>query len=181
MLTRITDASCPQDPTSYAYRCMHSEVIVDRYISAQENFHMLENFALVTCSRSFIKLNVGRHMFHRISHDSIDCLSGSSFIDSYLQHPPNLDHFYLIGLAQQWSYNHACKREEWKKRNVPAIVHVYPHFTSIPAKYSNAFLDFCWSEFLLYNPFHSFTKDIGLPSHVIFSNWENIRNTYNFP
>ena len=45
-------------------------------------------------------------------------------------------------------------------------------------KDSNAFLEFCWSELLLYNPFHSFVEDIGLTSHAILSNWENIRNTY---
>ena len=45
-------------------------------------------------------------------------------------------------------------------------------------KDSNAFLDFFWSELLLYKPFRSLVEDIGLTSHVILSNWENIINTY---
>ena len=125
MLTRIIAASCPQDPASYAYHRLHLEAIVDRDISAQETCHMLQKLPLVTCNRSFIKLNVGRHIFRRISPDSSDCLSGSSFIDAYLQRLPTLDHFFLINLAQQWSYNHACIRGKWKKRTVPAIFHVW--------------------------------------------------------
>ena len=82
MLTRIIVALCPQDPTSYAYCRLHSEGIVDRDISAQEIFHMLQKFPLVTCGQSFIKLNVGFHIFRHISPDSIDCLFGSSFIDA---------------------------------------------------------------------------------------------------
>lgn len=178
MLTRITATSCPLDPASYAYCHLHLEAIVDRDISAQLTCHILQKLPLVTCSRSFTKLNVGRQIFCRVSLDSVDCLFGCSFIDAYLQHPLTLDLFCLLDLAQQWSYNQGRKTKKWKKRIVPAIVHVWLRFTSILAKDSNAFLEFCWSELLLYKPFCSFTKNIDVTKHDILSNWECIRNTY---
>ena len=101
---------------------------------------MLQKLPLVTCSRTFIKLNVGRQIFRRVSTDSIDCLSGSIFIDAYLQRPLALEHFSLINLSQQWSYNKARKNEKWKKRIVTAIVHVWPRFSSIPSEYSDSCL-----------------------------------------
>jgi hypothetical protein len=91
MLTRIASTSNIDDPASTAYRRLHSEAIVDRDISAQETFHMLQKLPLVTCSRTFTKLNVGRQIFRRISYDFPNCLSGSTFIDAYLIRPVFLD------------------------------------------------------------------------------------------
>ena len=124
MLTRIIVASCPQDPVSYAYHRLNLEAIVDRDISAQETCHMLQKLPLVTCSRSFTKLIVGHQIFHRVSLESINYLCGFRFIGAYLQQPPTLDPFYLVDLAQQWSYNQGHKIEKWKKITIPTIVHV---------------------------------------------------------
>ena len=85
MLTRIATATRPKDPTSYAYQRLLLEAIVDRDISAQETCHMLQKLPLVTCSRTFIKLNVGRQIFRHVSTESTDYLSGYIFIDAYLQ------------------------------------------------------------------------------------------------
>lgn len=65
-----------------------------------------------------------------------------------------------------------------RKKHIPTIVHVWPLFTGIPNKDSNAFVDFCWSELLLYKPFHSLSKDIDLSKEDILANWESIRNGY---
>ena len=72
MLTRIATTTCLEDPTSYSYRSLLSEAIVDRDISAQETCHMLQKLPLVTCNRTFIKLNVGHQIFRRVSTNSID-------------------------------------------------------------------------------------------------------------
>ena len=152
--------SSPQGLASYVYHHLHSKAIVDRDINVEETCHMLQKLPLVTYCRAFTKLNIGRQIFCCVSLDSDDCLYGSSFIDEYLQCPQTIEFFCLIDLAQQWSYNQGCKTEKWKKRIALAIIHVWPHFTSIPTKDSNAFLDFCWIELLLYKSFRSFNKDI---------------------
>jgi hypothetical protein len=84
----------------------------------------------------------------------------------------------LIDLTKHWTYNQARKNEKWKKRHIPTIVHVWPLFTTIPNKDSNTFVEFCWSELLLYKPFRSFSEDIGLSKEDILANWESIRNDY---
>ena len=139
---------------------------------------MLQKLPLVTCSRTFIKLNVGLQLFRRLSTDSSDFLYGSNFINSYLQLPLALENFSFINLAQQWSYNKARKNEKWKKITITTIVHVWPRFPSIPSEYSDSYVDFCWSELILYKPFHSFNKNIGLTKTTIIQNSEPIRNTY---
>lgn len=123
---------------------------------------MLQKFPLVTCSRTFTKLNVGRKIFHRISCDLPNCLSGSTFIYAYLIRPVFLNPVCLFDLAKHWTYNQGRKNEKWKKRNIPTIVYVWPLFTTIPNKDSDNFVEFCWIELLLYKPFCSFSEDIGL-------------------
>ena len=51
-------------------------------------------------------------------------------------------------------------------------------FPSIPSEDSDSYVDFCWSELLLYNPFCSFNENIGLTKTTIIQNWEAIHNTY---
>ena len=88
MLTRITDTLSPTYPASFAYRDLHTKAIVDLDIGAQETCHMLQKPPLVGCSRLFMTLNVGHHIFHRVSKDPSDCLSVSTFIDAYVTRPP---------------------------------------------------------------------------------------------
>ena len=53
--------------------------------------------------------------------------------------------------------------------------HILPQFhPKIPMHFLTSIGMNCF----LYKTFRSFTRDIGLTSHVILSNWENIRNTY---
>ena len=51
---------------------------------------------------------------------------------------------------------------------------VYPRFVSIPPCVSDNFVDFYFSELLLYKPFHEITVDIGEDSNAIISNWESL-------
>ena len=84
----------------------------------------------------------------------------------------------MIDLAKSWTYNQARKKEKWKKRHLPAILHVWPLFTTILNKDSNSFVEFCWSELLVYKPLCSFSEDIGLSKEEITANWEIIKNDY---
>jgi hypothetical protein len=115
--------------------------IVDCDISAQETFHMHQKLPLVTRSHTFTKLNVGRQIFRRISYDFPNCLYGSTFINAYLIHHVFLNPLCLFDLTKH--YNQARKNEKWKKRNIPAIFHVWPLFTTIPNKYSDNYFEFC--------------------------------------
>ena len=58
------------------------------------------------------------------------------------------------------------------------IVKFFPQFTSIPPFDSSTFEPFCWSELLLYKPFHSIPRDIGTTSCEIVSHWHHIKGTY---
>jgi hypothetical protein len=80
ILTRITDTLSPKDPASFSYRSFHTESIVDRDIGTHETYHMLQKLPLVTCSCLFMTLNVGRHIFRRVSKYPSDCLSLPSLI-----------------------------------------------------------------------------------------------------
>jgi hypothetical protein len=162
MLTRIAATSHPDDPASNAYQCLHSKSIVELDISARETCHMLQKLSLVTCNHTFTKLNVVCQIFCRVSHDLSNYLSSSNFTDTYLIHLVLLEPICMIDLRKHWTYNQAWKNEKWKKRQIPTIFHVWPLFTTIPNKESNTVVEFCWSELLLYKPFRSFSKDIGI-------------------
>ena len=58
------------------------------------------------------------------------------------------------------------------------ILRVFPQFTSIPPFDSSTFEPFCWSELLLYKPFHSIRQDIGTTASKIISHWHHIKGTY---
>jgi hypothetical protein len=176
MLTRIESTSNIDDPVSTTYHNLHLEAIVDRDISAQETFHMHQKLPHVTCSHTFTKLNVGRKIFRRISYDLPNCLYGSTFIDAYLIRQVFFDPVCVFDLTKH--YNQARKNEKWKKRNIPAIVHVWPLFTTIPNKYSDKFFEFYCSDLILYKPLHSFSEDIGLSNEDIVSTSETIRDHY---
>jgi ATP-dependent DNA helicase PIF1 len=178
MLTRITDTLSPTDPASFAYRRLHTKAIVDRDIGTQETCHMLQKLPLVTCSRLFMTLNVGHHIFRRVSKDPSDCLSVSTFIDAYVTRPPCLQPLPLIEIAKYWSYSRHRKSNPWRRRSSPVIVLIWPRFTVIPTPDSKSFEEFCWSELLLYKPFSNFATDIGLSRDTIIHNWQNIKGTY---
>ena len=55
-----------------------------------------------------------------------------------------------------------------------AIVRVFPRFTNIPSRNSQKWIDFCWSELLLYKPFCNIQRDIGIDDTTIVSNWESL-------
>jgi hypothetical protein len=69
MLTRITDTLHLIDPASASYRCLLTSDIVERDIGTQETCHMLQKLPIVTCSHLFITLNVGCHIFRRVSQE----------------------------------------------------------------------------------------------------------------
>lgn len=87
----------------------------------------------------------------------------------YLTHSIFLDVMYLLDLAKGCTYNQEQKYEKSKKRHIPTVVHVWPLFTKIPNKNSNAFVELCWSEILLYKPLCSFSKGIDLSKKRNFS------------
>ena len=58
-------------------------------------------------------------------------------------------------------------------RNNAAIVRVFPRFSSAPDRENDKFVEFCWSELVLYKPFHDFHQDIGMTSDDIVQNWDN--------
>ena len=61
-----------------------------------------------------------------------------------------------------------------KRRNA-SIVRVFPTFNSIPDKNDEKFVEFCWSELVLYKTFHDFRRDIGHTSNEILQNWKNLQ------
>ena len=58
-------------------------------------------------------------------------------------------------------------------RNNAAIVRVFSRFSSAPARENDKFVEFCWSELVLYKPFRDFHQDIGMTSDDIVQNWDN--------
>lgn len=60
MLKRITYASDLEDKALLAYQKLMMGIIVDHDIGAQETCRMFQNLPLISCSWSFVYLNVGR-------------------------------------------------------------------------------------------------------------------------
>jgi ATP-dependent DNA helicase PIF1 len=175
MLTRISNSSASEDPALSAYRRFLVETLVDRDIGAQETCHMLLKLPLVLCSRKFVSLNVGRKVFRKFPKDPHQFSSPNSFVQTYQQRPSFIEHLCLIEATRSWTFDAKCKKEQWKPRDVHAIVRVWPRFYSIPDEASEDFQTFCWTEFLLYKPFRNIPLDIGLSDDTVIENWRNFR------
>ena len=138
---------------------------------------MLQKVPLVLCSRHFFSLNVSQTMFCRVSNDTNNTPATPPFIFAYMQRPISLEHLTLLEAACSWSFSPNRKKNPWKQNLCDKIVKVYPHFTSIPPSDSSSFEPFCWSEILLYKPFHSIHQDIGTINSRIISHWHHIKGT----
>jgi len=170
MLTRISNYFASEDHALCAYRRFLAETVVERDIGAQETCHMLLKLPLVVCSRQFVSLNVGRKVFRKISRDGLHCSSENTFVQNYQKRPSFLDHLSLIETARSWTYESSRKKDPWRPRDAHAIVRVWPRFYSIPGEDSEEFETFCWSELLLYKPFHDISTEIGLSTEIIVEN-----------
>ena len=50
------------------------------------------------------------------------------------------------------------------------IVHVFPLYFEIPSTYSDCYIDFYWSELLLYKPFQNIPNGVGSYNEEIIAN-----------
>ena len=96
MLNRISNSIGCKAYALCAYRKLLAEMIIDRYIGAQETCHMLLKPPLVVCSQKFVSLNVGRNVFMKISRDGLQCSSKNTFVQHYKKIPFFLEHLSLI-------------------------------------------------------------------------------------
>ena len=103
----------------------------------------------------------------------MQCSPENTFFQHYQKRPFFLEHLPLIETTRSWTFDRKCKQDPWKPRDVHAIVRVWPWFYSIIDEASEEFETFCWSEVLLYNPFHDISIEIGLTAEVIFQSWRN--------
>ena len=67
---------------------------------------------------------------------------------------------------------------QWKQRASNAIVCVNPCYIAIAAKKNKNYVSFCWTELLLYKPFHNIPTDIGASAEQIEHNWETYAGQY---
>ena len=67
---------------------------------------------------------------------------------------------------------------QWKQRVGNAIVHVSPCYIAIPTKEDKNYVSFCWTELLLYKPFHNIWLDIDASTEQIEHNWETYEMQY---
>jgi len=131
---------------------------------------MLLKVTLVVCNRKLFSINVGRKVCKKVSNDLHQFSSPDSFLQIYQNQPSFLDHFSMIEIGISWTFDGKRKKEPWKHKDFHAIVRVWPHFYSIPSEASDEFETFCWTELLLYKPFHNIPIDIGLSSETMIEN-----------
>ena len=172
MLMRISSIQNPNEPAACAYRTFLCETIIDRDIGAQETCHMLLELPLNECSRTFIVLNVGINVFKQVKVDENNDHNDNSLIDAYRKRPVSMEHLSLIEASRSWSYDKRRRDEKWLPRDNVAIVRVFPKFHSVPPCENNSFVEFCWSELVLYKSFRDFRTDIGSRDDDIIQNWE---------
>ena len=136
---------------------------------------MLLELLLAECSRIFVSLNVGPKVFKEVEkgYEEETKREGKSLIDGYIQRPLTMETLSLIDVARSWTYNLRRKSQiKWNARKNAAIVRAQPRFNTVPEKHSEKFVEFCWSELLLYKPFRNIEKDIGVDDSTIIVNWE---------
>ncbi|XP_059064096.1 uncharacterized protein LOC131856356 [Cryptomeria japonica] len=152
-------------------------IVADRDISAQETCHMLQKLPLVSCSRQFVSLNVGRKILHHVIKSNNGTDLSTTYIHAYMQRPFELSATSMLQSAQGFSYNSQCKKTKWQIRDKKAIVIVYPQFREPPDEDTDEFEVFCWSELLLYKPFRDIPTEIGTSKEQIITNWKNFKKT----
>ena len=81
----------------------------------------------------------------------------------------------MIDASKYWIYNKNIKKDsKWRFRKKFVIVRVYPKKNLIPTCVFDKFVEFCFSELLIYKPFCDIAVDIGDDSITIVSNWESL-------
>jgi len=178
MLSRLWQISTPEAPTITVIQKLLTETIVDRDIGAQEIFHMLQKLPLSLCSRTFLSLNVNNTVFKHVYQDNENPLSTPNFILAYMNKPISLESLPLLEAACSWSFYTCWKKNQWKHIFPPMIVHVLPRYHVIPSFDDLCYSTFCWSELLLYFPFHTLPNDIGSIDAEIIAHWEQRKGTY---
>ena len=133
MLRQIIHAAPLLDPSIVVIQKFLSETLVDRDIGAQETCHMLQKLHLTISSCTFFSLNVNHKIYKCVSIDNPTSFTSTNFIDAYLSRPSALHSISLIEATRSWSYNAHRKKEKWKPRDPPAIVHVLPCYYLIPS------------------------------------------------
>ena len=123
-------------------------------------------------------LNVSHIVFKRVSPDLPNTPPPPTFIVAYMQRPPSLELLPLVEAARSWSYSACRKSFQWKPHKTPKIVRVIPRFFDIPPSTSPLYVNFYWSELLLYKLFHALPHEIGCTDLEIVSAWESFRYNY---
>ena len=62
---------------------------------------------------------------------------------------------------------------KWGPRKKVTIVRVFPRYFTIPPQYFDKWVNFCFSELILYEPFHNVERDIGHDDDTIVVNWDS--------
>ena len=73
------------------------------------------------------------------------------------------------------SYEKCRKGDKWLPLKETTIVRVFPRYSSILACENEKYVEFCWTEMVLYKPFREFQIDISQTSEDIIQNWENFQ------
>ncbi|XP_057827996.1 uncharacterized protein LOC131039303 [Cryptomeria japonica] len=177
MLKTIVNTTKSKDSILLTYQKFMMGIVADRDISAQETCHMLQKLPLVSCSRQFVSLNVGRKILHCVIKSNNGTDLSTTYIHAYMQHPFELSATSMLQSAQGFSYNSQRKKIKWQIRDKKAIVTIYPQFREPPDEDTNEFEVFCWSELLLYKPFRDIPTEIGTSKEQIITNWKNFKKT----
>ena len=122
---------------------------------------MLLELPLSECSHCFVVLNVAMKVFKQVQVDTYNVDNDNYLIDAYTKRPKNMEELTLIDVAKYWSYDKRRRGGKWLQRRNASIVRVFPRFNSIPDKNDEKFVEFCWSELVLYKTFHEFRNYIG--------------------
>lgn len=101
MLKTIFGSTNSKDTILLAYQIFMMGIFADRDISTQETCHMLLKLPLISCTRQFVTLNVGKNIFQRIINYDEASQTCISFISNYIKRPSNLANLTLLHLAQQ--------------------------------------------------------------------------------
>ena len=86
-----------------------------------------------------------------------------------------MEHLALLDVSKYWSYDKRRCGEKWWSWRDAAIVRVFPWFNSVPPQEDEKFVEFCWSELVVYMTFHDFKKYVGHMSDEIIQNWEKFQ------
>ncbi|XP_057835431.2 uncharacterized protein LOC131045798 [Cryptomeria japonica] len=177
MLKRIVGSTNSDDTILLVIQRLLMGIVADRDISAQETCHMLLKLPLISCTRQFVMLNVGKRFFQCIANCDEGSQTSISYISNYMKRPSELANLTLLCSAQLYTYFDPCKSCKWMKRKLLAIVNVYPQHKSLPLEDDSSFQSFCWSEFLLYKPFRSIPLHIGNSTEEIIIDWKHLQST----